>query len=286
MPRDKITSLTNPHVKEIVRLRAGGHRKSSGVTIVDGSREVLRALESGVKFREFYLCPELLGRDEEEKQLRTKLSGVKVPAFEVTKTVFVKIAYGDRQEGVLGICETPQRSLADFWLKDNALVVVIEHVEKPGNLGAILRTCDGAGVDGVLVCDGKTDLYNPNVIRASLGTVFTVNTVQCSSDEALHFLKDKGIKAYAASPLAQTIYTQMDLTGAVALVLGSEQEGLSDFWDKNADARVKVPMRGAADSLNVSTSAAILIYEAVRQREGKDLKSQIPNPKQSTISND
>lgn len=267
MPRDKIISLANPRVKEVVRLRDGGHRKDSGVTIVDGSREILRALGAGIKFKEFYLCPELIGSGEEEKQLKTKLSAASVPAWEVTKSVFAKIAYGDRQEGVLGICETPRRALADFRLKDNALVVVIEHVEKPGNLGAVLRTCDGAGVDGVLVCDGRTDLYNPNVIRASVGTIFTVNTVQCPSDEALRFLKDKGMKICAASPRAQTFYTQMDLTGAVALVLGSEQEGLSDFWDKNADGRVKIPMRGAADSLNVSTSAAILIYEAVRQRE-------------------
>lgn len=266
MPRDKITSLTNPHVKELVRLRAGGHRKNSGVTIVDGSREILRAMEAGIAFKEFYVCPGLLGRDEEEKQLQTRLSGVKVPVFEVARIVFAKIAYGDRQEGVLGICEPPKRSLADLQLRSDPLVVVIEHVEKPGNLGAILRTCDAAGVSGVIACDNKTDLYNPNVIRASVGTIFTVNTVQCSNDDALRFLKNKGIKIYATSPQAQTIYTQINLTGAVAIVLGSEQEGLSDFWDKNVDARVKIPMRGHADSLNVSTSAAILIYEAIRQR--------------------
>ena len=274
MPRDKIISLTNPRVKELVRLRTAGHRKSSGVTIVDGAREVLRALGSGVKFREFYVCPELVGNGEEEKQVKAKLSAANVLVLEVTRSVFTKIAYGDRQEGVLGICETPKRSLADFHLKSDpclsgrqALVVIVERVEKPGNLGAILRTCDAAGVDGVLVCDSKTDLYNPNVIRASVGTIFTVNTVLCSAEEASCFLKNKGIKIYAASPGAHTIYTRMDLTGPVAFVLGGEQEGLSDFWEKNADARVKIPMRGAADSLNVSTSAAILIYEAIRQRE-------------------
>ena len=266
MPRDKIISLTNPRVKELVRLRTAGHRKSSGVTIVDGAREVLRALGGGVKFREFYVCPELVGNGEEEKQVKAKLSAANVLVLEVTRSVFTKIAYGDRQEGVLGICETPKRSLADFRVGANALVVVVEQVEKPGNLGAILRTCDGAGVNGVLVCDSKTDLYNPNVIRASVGTIFTVNTVLCSAEEASCFLKNKGIKIYAASPGAHTIYTQMDLTGPVAFVLGGEQEGLSDFWEKNADARVKIPMRGAADSLNVSTSAAILIYEALRQR--------------------
>ncbi len=269
MPRDKITSLTNPHIKEIVRLRAGGHRKNSGVTIVDGSREVLRALGAGIKFKEFYLCQELIGTGEEEKQWKARLPGLDIPIFEVTKTVFEKIAYGDRQEGVLGICETPRRSLADFRLDANALVVVIEHVEKPGNLGAILRTCDAAGVHGVLVCDSQTDLYNPNVIRASVGTIFTVNTLQCSSDEALRFLKDKGMKICAASPRAQTIYTQMDFSGPAAIVLGSEQEGLSDFWMRKSDFLVKIPMRGAADSLNVSASTAILVYEALRQRGAK-----------------
>ncbi len=266
MPRDKITSPTNPHVKEIVRLRTGKDRKNTGVTIVDGTREILRALENGVKFREFYVCPELLARDEDEKQLQTKLSESKVPVFEVAKIVFAKIAYGDRQEGILGICETPKRSLMDLRLRSNPLVVVIEHVEKPGNLGAILRTCDAAGVSGVLVCDSQTDLYNPNVIRASVGTIFTVNTLQCSNDEALRFLKNKGIRIYAASPQAQTVYTRADLAGAVAFVLGSEEKGLSDFWKNNADARVRIPMFGSADSLNVSTSAAILVYEALRQR--------------------
>ncbi len=268
MPRDKIISLTNPRVKEVVRLRAGGHRKNSGVTIVDGSREVLRALGAGIKFKEFYLCQELIGRGEEEKQLKARLSGANVSVFEVAQPVFAKIAYGDRQEGVLGICETPQRSLADFRLDSNALVVVIEHLEKPGNLGAILRTCDAAGVHGVLVCDSQTDLYNPNVIRASVGTIFTVNTLQCSSGEALRFLKDKGMKICAASPRAQTIYTQMDFSGPAAIVLGSEQEGLSDFWMRKSDFLVKIPMRGAADSLNVSASTAILVYEALRQRGG------------------
>ncbi len=297
MPRDKIISLTNPRVKELVRLRTAGYRKGSGVTVVDGSREILRALGGGVKFREFYVCPELIGHGEEEKQVKMELSAADVPVFEVTKSVFTKIAYGDRQEGVLGICETPKRSLADFYLRPDPLVVIVERVEKPGNLGAILRTCDGAGVDGVLACDSKTDLYNPNVIRASVGTIFTVNTVLCSNDEALRFLRTRGIKACAASPRAQTIYTRTDLTGPVAVVLGGEQEGLSDFWEKNADARVKIPMRGAADSLNVSTSAAILIYEAIRQREIKveitnpsprepNGKIQAPNHKQITNSND
>ncbi|MBI5415729.1 MAG: RNA methyltransferase [Candidatus Omnitrophica bacterium] len=262
MPRDKITSLANPCVKELVRLRTAGHRKSSGVTVVDGIREIVRALEAGVRFREVYVCE---GYDISATCSRNlEASGARF--YTTSKGVFARMAYGEREEGILGVCAIPRRSLADLRLKENAMVVVIEKVEKPGNLGAILRTCDGAGVDGVLVCDSKTDLYNPNVIRASVGTVFTVNTVQCSNDEALRFLRTAGIKVCAALPLAQTLYTRTDLAGAVALVLGSEQEGLSDFWETNADARVRIPMRGAADSLNVSTSAAILIYEALRQR--------------------
>lgn len=266
MPRVKITSLANPRIKDVVRLRTARHRQESGFTVVDGAREILRALEGKVKFREFYICPELFGRSE-EKRLKTRLSALNVPTIEVTKAVFEKIAFGDRQEGVLGICQAPQQSLADFQVRSNALVAIIEHVEKPGNVGAILRTCDAAGVNGVIICDAKTDLFNPNIIRASLGTVFTVDTVLCSNEEALRFLREKGMKVYAASPQSQTLYTRMDWAGPVAVVLGSEQEGLSGFWHKNADACVKIPMYGHADSLNVSTSAAILIYEAIRQRE-------------------
>lgn len=263
MPRVKITSLTNPHIKDVVRLWTASHRKESGLTIVEGAREVSRALEGKIAFKEFYICEEFL--NSEGKELIAQLEPA-AEIYDVTSEVFEKISYGERKEGILGVCDTPQRSLADFRIKSNPLIVIIEHVEKPGNIGAILRTCDAAGVDGVIITDAKTDLYNPNVIRASLGTVFTVNAVVSSNEAVLRLLKEKKINICAALPKAKGLYTQMNWVGPFAIVLGSEEEGLSDFWDKNADARVKIPMYGHADSLNVSTSAAILIYEAIRQR--------------------
>ena len=153
----------------------------------------------------------------------------------------------------------------DFSSK-GSLFVIVECIEKPGNLGAILRTCDGAGIDGVIICDGKTDIYNPNVIRASLGTIFSIKIVVSSNEEALKFLKTKNIKVCATLPLAKKVYTKEDLVNPLAIVVGSEQNGLTDFWVKHADLKVKIPMRGQADSLNVSASTAILLYEIIRQK--------------------
>ena len=274
---NKITSSTNSRIKHIVQLRNRKQRVESGLTIVEGAREITRALEAGVIFKELYICRELseaVGSGEISATSGTNLIDVmlkkfaasKIPAYETTTTVFSKISYGDRSEGVLAICEPKPITFKDLSLKALPLFVVIERVEKPGNLGAILRTCDGTGIDGVIICDGKTDIYNPNVIRASLGTIFSVKTVVSSNDEAFKFLRSKNIKVCATLPLAKTIYTKAKLTSALAVVVGSEQSGLTDFWVEHADLKVKIPMKGAADSLNVSVCTAILLYEAIRQR--------------------
>lgn len=265
MPSKEITSLTNPRVKNIVHLRNRKKRDEGGLTVVEGVREVTRALEAGIVFKELYICGTLAGQDKKSGAIAGKLSSRKVPVHETTESVFAKMSYGDRSEGVLAVCEAPALSLKDLSSKAS-FFVVLEAVEKPGNLGAVLRTCDGAGVDGVIICDGKTDVYNPNVIRASLGTVFSVKTVVASNEETVEFLKTKKIKICATLPQAKTVYTKTDLTGPVAVVMGSEQDGLTDFWAKQADVKVRIPMRGAADSLNVSVSAAILLYEILRQR--------------------
>lgn len=269
MPSRRITSLTNPKIKKAVRLRASKERQAEGATIVEGDKEISRALEGKVFFQEVYVCPELFAGTREaasRRLLLDRLAASSISIYETTKAVFSKIAYGDRQEGILAVCKTPRYSWTDMRLEEIPLLVVVESVEKPGNLGAILRTCDGAGVDGVIVCDPKTDLYNPNVIRASLGTIFSVPTVVSSSAETFDFLKSKGVVVCAASPEAKDIYTRVNLKGPLAVVVGSEEEGLSDFWMKNSDLQVKIPMRGCADSLNVSSSTAILLYEALRQR--------------------
>ncbi|MBN1870189.1 MAG: RNA methyltransferase [Candidatus Omnitrophica bacterium] len=266
MPYDKITSLTNSKVKRVVQLRNRKQRTEDGLTIVEGAREVARAFEAKVVFKELYVCHPLLKGAKDALALAGNISFKKIPVYETTEAVFSKISYGDRGEGLLAVCEASLFTVKDLAPRGHPLFVIVEGVEKPGNLGAILRTCDGAGVDGVIICDGKTDIYNPNVIRASLGTIFSVKTAVSSNAETLEFLRSNSVKICATLPEAKDVYTKANLTGALALVVGSEQEGLTGFWADHADLKVNIPMRGFADSLNVSVSAAIVLYEAIRQR--------------------
>ncbi|MFC1703817.1 TrmH family RNA methyltransferase [Candidatus Omnitrophota bacterium] len=260
-----ITSLYNPKIKNVIKLRDKQTRQRLGFTIIEGNREISRAEEAGVTFEEVYFCRECLGGKEGEAVLATVTSRSNA-SFEVTKEVFQKLAYGDRLEGIMVVARPAHYTLSDISLSKNPLLVVLENVEKPGNIGAIARTCDAAGVDGLLVCDSAGDVYNPNVIRASIGTVFSVNVVQTSSEEALRFLKQNNITICATSPHASFSYTDAKFSVSVALVFGSEQDGLGNFWLQYADKQVLLPMRGKADSLNVSSTVAILIFEALRQR--------------------
>ena len=181
--------------------------------------------------------------------------------------MFAKLAFGEREQaGMVLVAETPSRRLDDLRLPTEPLVGVVEGIEKPGNLGAILRSADAAGVDAVLVADGRTDLVNPNTIRASLGTAFRPNVVECVAQDAVAWIRERGLTTYTARPDAETPYTCADFRGAVAIVLGSEAEGLTDVWQGPDVHAVRLPMHGLADSLNVSTTAAVLFYEALRQR--------------------
>lgn len=261
----KIISPTNPRVKDIVRLRDKKHRDKTGLTIVEGVKETAKLLASGWEIEAVFICPELLTRHGGAGLIEA-VSSRQAAVFEVTLPVFQKIGYGDRLEGVLAVGRFASRELSDIRGAKRPLVVVLESVEKPGNLGAALRVCDGAGVTGLIVCDGSTDVFNPNAIRASLGTVFTVPVVTATNEETLTFFRQNKIRVVALLPEAEAFYTDADLSGPLALVFGSEDKGLSAFWEKNADTRVKIPMAGAADSLNVSTAAAIVVYESVRQR--------------------
>lgn len=262
---EKITSTKNARIKAVLELRERKTRDASGLIIVEGVREIARAREAHIKFREVYFCPDCI-KSPDGKKVLDEMIKAQTAVLETTKEIFQKIAFGEREEGLLAVCERPKFGLTDIKVPSRPFFVVAEQVEKPGNLGAVLRSCDGAGADGLILCDGRVDGYNPNVIRSSLGTVFSVRVVEASNTDALAFLKEHHIKIYAALPGVKTVYTQADWKGPVAVVLGSEQEGLSDFWVKNADMTLSVPMRGRADSLNVSTTAAILMYEAVRQR--------------------
>ncbi|OGX05966.1 MAG: hypothetical protein A2Z88_02740 [Omnitrophica WOR_2 bacterium GWA2_47_8] len=268
MPKDKITSLTNPFIKELVKLRDRKTRKESNFTLVEGFKETGLALESKAKFEQIFLCPELFGEDKKGRKAKVleEITKRKLPTIETTKEVFQKISYGERQEGILGLVEPYLYRFADLKLKKDPLFVVAECVEKPGNLGAILRTSEAANADALIVVEAVTDIFNPNVIRASLGTVFTIPVVSCSNQEAFDFLKKQKVSVCIAEPNFPTIYYDADLKQPVALVVGGEKEGLSQFWRSHADVQVKVPMFGKAGSLNLSVTAGVLIYEAVRQR--------------------
>jgi TrmH family RNA methyltransferase len=261
---EKITSVQNAGVKRVMRLRGKKGRDAKNLTIVEGVRELRQAFQAGLRIPAVYFCREGIYWCPVEFIAELEAKGLKL--YDTSCTVFDKIVYGDRTEGILGLVEPPERKLDGLKLQKDPLVVVLESVEKPGNLGAVLRTADGAGADALIVCDEKTDLFNPNVIRASLGTIFSVPTVSCSNQAALQFLRGQGIKIIAAVVGAQEEYFKKDLKAGCAIVLGSEQDGLSDFWMKNADEKVCIPMSGKVDSLNVSVSAAVLVYEVVRQR--------------------
>jgi len=253
-----ITSLQNPRVKYIVKLREDKRqRKLDGLMLVEGYDELTLALSTGLKPQTVLTSPELAS------------VSMDIPATEmitVTRAVFEKISYRDNPDGWLGIFPVPKTSLEDLKLSESPFVIVAEAVEKPGNLGAILRTADAAHVDAVIVCDPRVDLWNPNVVRASRGTIFTVPTVEADSPNALAFLKSRKMRVLAATPSAEVLYTDVDLKEPIALAVGTEDEGLTDFWMQNADIKVKIPMLGKVNSLNVSIATALITYEAVRQR--------------------
>jgi len=265
--RGVITSAANPRLKAAARLRGRRERDKEGLTLIDGVRETLRALSGGAVLREVFVLPELLV-EPEAKALLERLGEESVPVYELGRDAFEKLAYGDRVDGVVAVAETPIRALNDLALPHEPLIAVIEGVEKPGNLGAILRTADGAGVDAVIVAESATDLFNPNIIRASLGTLFALPVSVASSGEVLEWLRDHKIAIIAARVDGSVDYAEADYRGAVAIALGSEARGLSDAWGELARASVHVPMLGVADSLNVSATAAVLFYEALRQRRG------------------
>lgn len=260
-----LTSANNPRIKEIKDLREADYRKKQKLFIIEGCRELQLALRSNIEITELYLCPEFFKKGIENKIIQYA-QGKGIKLLELNAPVYRKIAFGNRQEGLLAIARQPQRSLADLKLCALASLVVVDKIEKPGNLGAIIRTADAAGIDAVIVSDITTDMYNPNVVRSSLGALFTTAVVRAQPQEAVLWLKKNNICILASCVEAKTLYTSVDFKKPFALVLGSEEKGLSSFWRENADAEVSIPMKGEADSLNVSAAAAILFYEALRQR--------------------
>jgi TrmH family RNA methyltransferase len=265
-PSPDLTSPSNPRIKAVARLRDRRERQASGQTLVDGARELRRALEAGIAVIEAFVCEPLLA-GEDARMALTALRDRRVPLTTVSPAVFAKIAFGDRTEGLVAVITTPPLALDAIRLPADALVVVIEDVEKPGNVGAILRSADGAGANAVIAASPRTDLGNPNVIRASAGTIFAVPLAAAPTAEVIAWLREREVRILAALVDGGRPYTDADLTGPVALVVGAEAEGLGGAWQGPGIEAVHVPMLGIADSLNVSVTAAVLLYEARRQRD-------------------
>ncbi|MDP8266350.1 MAG: RNA methyltransferase [Candidatus Aceula meridiana] len=266
MLSQEITSLQNSHIKAVVKLRDKKHRDQTGLMIVEGKREISRAKQAGIVFKEIYFSKDFLAQDANQ-EFQMQVSEDIEDIFDVEDNVFEKICFGQRNEGILAVCLQPKKTWADLRLGKKPLLVILEGLEKPGNLGAVLRTCDGAGVDGLIICDGITDIYNPNVVRASTGVVFSIPVIQATSQEAIDFLKDHQILICATLPDAEKDYADVDMNIPLALVMGNEQKGLSKIWQMKADQKVRIPMKGKADSLNVSVTTSVIIYEAIRQRK-------------------
>ena len=260
-----ITSVHNPRVKEAARLRDSRHRQKQRRILIDGLRELGRAVTAGILLRELFLC-ESCGGEEDSRRLLAAVEKSGAEVIEVSAPVFAKLSFGDRAEGLIGVADMPERRLADLVLPPRPLVAVLEGVEKPGNVGAVLRSADGAGLSAVVLADPRTDLYNPNAIRASLGTIFTMPLAQGTGREVLDWLRGQGLAIFAARVEGAQLYSEADFLGPAAIVLGSEAEGLTPLWADDAVRPIRLPMLGAADSLNVSAAAAVLFYEARRQR--------------------
>jgi TrmH family RNA methyltransferase len=263
-----LTSLKNPKVKYIYKLRNRRFRDKERKTLLEGFRELSRSFDYGMKLLEVYYCPSMfLG--ENEFPLIENLKEVGVEAFEVTEPILEKLSYRDRPEGLIAVAEIKSHLLSDIPVKKDGLYLLAESIEKPGNLGSIMRSADAAAVTGVILCDKCTDIYNPNVIRASTGALFTVPLAEATTEEVDEWLKTNDIKVLAATPHTNNIHTDVDMTEAVAIAVGTEQTGLTDFWMERAELKVKIPMLGKIDSLNVATATTILLYEDARQRNWK-----------------
>ncbi len=285
IPHDTITSAANPRVREAARLRDADARRETGLTLIDGRRELARGIRAGVAIDEVFVDADsaawLLHDDLADAAAAPPdtpdepcLAGLAARGTRITgvsRKAFERIAFGSRNEGVVAVARYQAGTLADFAVANDQPVLVIEGVEKPGNLGAILRTADAAGLAGVIVCDGRTDLANPAVIRASLGTVFSVPLAAASVGESIDWCRKQARRVVAAMPTGTILWHEARLAGRTAILLGSEAHGISAAWQQAASAgtihleTVRLTMAGAADSLNVSATTAVLAYEAVRQ---------------------
>lgn len=265
----EITSAQNPRLKGFVRLmEKSRERKETGLFLVEGFREILRCIESGYTLDSVVFNAR--GATEEQlTALEKRLGNSDVRYYSLKEELYSRLAYREGTENFIAIAKERKLSLTDILFKKEnpfPLILVIESVEKPGNIGALLRTADACNADAVIICDPLTDLYNPNLIRASVGALFNLQVATCESREAIQWLKANGIKIFTAQLQDSQWYYNANMAQPCAIVMGSEADGLSQIWRDAADSRIKIPMLGISDSLNVSVSAAVLCYEAIRQR--------------------
>ena len=271
-----ITSGQNPKIKALLELQEKSRaRREKGLFVVEGQRELDHCIAAGFVPDTIFICPEIYSchpeRRHEPAEGRSEgssFAGEGYKVFHVSKNVYEKIAYREGTEGIIAEMKYKDRRLEDIKLSENPLIVVLESVEKPGNLGAVLRSADAAGADAVIICDPLTDLYNPNLIRASIGAIFSRQVAAATSEETISWLKANNIQILTAQLQDSSLYYDTPMTGPTAIVMGTESTGLTDIWREAADKHIRIPMLGALDSLNVSVSAAILLFEAVRQRGG------------------
>ncbi|CAM2769822.1 TrmH family RNA methyltransferase [Flavobacterium frigoris] len=257
----QITSIQNPFIKSLVLLQEKAkNRKQTGTFLIEGKREISLALKGGYEIETILFYPEICTEIEAKKISRT------TELIEINKEVFQKLAYRDTTEGILAIAKIKSQQLSDLKLSDNPLILVAEAPEKPGNIGALLRTADAANLDAVIIANPKSDLYNPNIVRSSVGCLFTNQIATGTTAEIITFLKEKKINFYCATLQNSTSYHTVDYTTPTALVVGTEATGLTQDWRDAATQNIIIPMQGEIDSMNVSVAAAILIFEAKRQR--------------------
>jgi TrmH family RNA methyltransferase len=255
----QITSAQNPYIKSLIQLQEKSKaRKQSGTFLIEGMREIELAIKGNYEIETILFLPELVSNNQ-----ITKLTDNPI---EISKEVYQKLAYRDTTEGILAIAKTKSHQFSDLKLPENPLILVMEAIEKPGNIGAILRTCDAAKIDAVIIANPKTDLYNPNIVRSSVGCLFTNQIATGSTEEVIDFLIQNSINFYSATLQNSTSYHTQNYTLPTALVVGTEASGLSEPWRKKATQNIIIPMQGEIDSMNVSVAAAILIFEAKRQR--------------------
>lgn len=260
---DFISSKQNPKIKLLIDLQKSSERKKRGIFLLEGLKETEKARDAGYQFEQIFFCEDIIS----ENQVR-QLTGVKNDEriYRVDRQVFEKIAYRESTGGLVSVLKEKPHDFNGFNKSGNLLLLIIEGVEKPGNIGAIYRTADAAGIDAIILCDQRADLYNPNAIRASIGCVFHIPTIITDTKSAISWLQEHQINIYPTYLQAAVKYTEVDFTMPSAIIMGTEATGITEEWVKNARQNIIIPMKGSADSLNVSTSAAIVIFEAFRQR--------------------